>query len=108
MVQCLIELKSGLMAQGRYTDGVDDLLIRFSSLKKKKSKSTVYVEEINSLLVKRRVSVSGILRKLGISCSGYNTWKNRIPSDTEVRRAVLKEKIKKIYDDSKITVHLKL
>lgn len=38
VVQCLIELKNNLMAQGRYTDGVDDLLIRLSSLKKRKVK----------------------------------------------------------------------
>ena len=59
-----------------------------------------YVEEINHLPVKRQVSVSGILKKLGVSRSGYNAWKKRVPSDTSIRRTVLKEKIKKIYDDS--------
>ena len=56
-----------------------------------------YVEEIKSLPVKRQVSVSGTLKKLGVSRSGYNAWKKRIPSDTSVHRAVLKERIQKIY-----------
>ena len=47
-----------------------------------------YVEEINNLPVKRQVSVSGILKNLGVSRSGYNIWKKRVPSDTSVRRAV--------------------
>ena len=59
-----------------------------------------YVKEIKSLPVKRQVSVSGILKKLGVSRSGYNAWKKRVPSDTSVRRAVLKEKIQKIYEGS--------
>ena len=58
------------------------------------------MKEIKSLPVKRQVSVSGILKKLGISRSGYNAWKKRVPSDTSVRRAVLKEKIQKIYEES--------
>lgn len=59
-----------------------------------------YVEEINTLPVKRQVSVSGILKKLGVSRSGYHAWKQRVPSDTAIRRAVLKEKIKDIYNSS--------
>ena len=31
---------------------------------------------------------------------GYHAWKKRVPLDTSVRRAVLKEKIQKIYEDS--------
>ena len=58
------------------------------------------MKEIKSLPVKRQVSVSGILKKLGVSRSGYNAWKKRVPSDTSVRRAVLKEKIQKIYEES--------
>lgn len=50
------------------------------------------MKEIKSLPVKRQVSVSGILKKLGVSRSGYNAWKKRVLSDTSVRRAVLKEK----------------
>ena len=59
-----------------------------------------YVEEIKVLPVKRQVSVSGILKKLDVSRSGYHAGKKRVPSDTSVRRAVLKEKIQKIYVDS--------
>ena len=58
------------------------------------------MKEIKSLPVKRQVSVSEILKKLGVSRSGYNAWKKRVPSDTSVRRAVLKEKIQKIYEES--------
>lgn len=37
-----------------------------------------YVEEIKALPVKRQVSVSGILKKLDVSRSGYNAWKKRV------------------------------
>lgn len=59
-----------------------------------------YIEEINALPVKRQVSVSGILKKLGVSRSGYHAWRKRTPSNTEMRRAALKEKIQEIYDES--------
>ncbi len=59
-----------------------------------------YVEKVNTLPVKRQVSVSGILEKLGVSRSGYHAWKKRILSYTVVRRTVLKEKIREIYDAS--------
>ena len=39
------------------------------------SATSKYVKEINNLPVKRQVSVSGILKKLGVSRSGYNAWK---------------------------------
>lgn len=78
------------------------------------SATSKYVKEINNLPVKRQVSVSGILKKLGVSRSGYNAWKKRFLSDTSVRRTVLKEKIQKIYDafhqnygSPKITVELR-
>ena len=74
------------------------------------SSTSKYVEEINNLPVKHQVSVSGILKKLGVSRSGYNAWKKRVPSDTSIRRTVLKDKIQKIYDAShqnKITVELR-
>ena len=64
------------------------------------SATSKFVKEINNLPVKRQVSVSGILKKLGVSRSGYNAWKKRVLSDTSVRRTVLKEKIQKIYEDS--------
>lgn len=75
--------------------------------------TTEYVGEMNDLPVKRQVSVSGILKKLGVSRSGYNSWKSHVPSDTEIHREVVKEKIIEIYDTShqnygapKITVEL--
>ena len=41
--------------------------------------TSAYVGEINKLPVKRQVSVSGILKKLDVSRSGYNAWKKRVP-----------------------------
>ena len=62
----------------------------------------------------RRVSVSGMLKFLGVSRSGYLAWLHCVPSDTEKRRESVKEKIQDIYDDSrqnygapKITVELR-
>ena len=40
--------------------------------------TSAYVDEINKLPVKRQVSVSGILKKLDVSRSGYNAWKKRV------------------------------
>ena len=48
----------------------------------------------------RRLNVSGVLRHLGVSRSGYNTWKNRIPSNREPRKNRIKNKICDIYDES--------
>ena len=36
VIQSLIELKNNLAAQGRYTDAVDDVLIKFTKARKKK------------------------------------------------------------------------
>ena len=62
----------------------------------------------------RRVSVSGMLKFLGVSRSGYKAWLHHVPSDTEKRRKTVKAKIQDIYDDSrhnygapKITVELR-
>lgn len=49
----------------------------------------------------RRLNVSGVLRYLGVSRSGYNSWKNRMPSNREQRKNVIKNKICDIYDGSK-------
>lgn len=38
VIQSLIDLKNNLIAQGRYTDAVDDVLIKVLSAKKKKLK----------------------------------------------------------------------
>ena len=63
---------------------------------------------------KRRVSVSGMLKHLGVSRSGYHAWLKRVPSNTEKRREAVKSKIKDIYENSrqnygapKITVELR-
>ncbi len=50
---------------------------------------------------KRRVSVSGMLKHLGVSRSGYHAWLKRVPSNTEKRRESVKAKIQDIYDESK-------
>ena len=38
VIQSLIRLKNSLIAQGRYTDGVDDVLCKVLSTKKRKLK----------------------------------------------------------------------
>lgn len=48
----------------------------------------------------RRLNVSGVLKILGVSRSGYLSWKRRMPSDREKRKAVIKERILDIYNDS--------
>ena len=49
---------------------------------------------------KRRLDVSGVLRILGVSRSGYLAWKKRFPSRQETRKKSIKEKILSIYDES--------
>lgn len=49
---------------------------------------------------KRRVSVSGVLRYLGVSRSGYHAWKNRAPSCAQQRKIKIKEKIQQIHEES--------
>lgn len=41
-----------------------------------------------------------MLRKLGVSRSGYNAWRHRLPSDKSIRRQEVKEQIQRIYDES--------
>ena len=59
-----------------------------------------YIVEMEQRPVKHRVSVSGVLKRLGVSRSGYNAWKKRCPSAAEKHRGEVKEKILKIYEDS--------
>jgi transposase InsO family protein len=76
----------------------------------------IYLEVKNKcedLKGKRRVSVSGMLNKLGVSRSGYNAWLHHLPSNQEKRKQAVKEKIKDIYEKShqnygapKITIEL--
>jgi transposase InsO family protein len=42
-----------------------------------------------------------MLQKLGVSRTGYRSWINRKPSNTQIRQEVIKSKIKSIYNDSK-------
>lgn len=46
-----------------------------------------------------RLNVSGVLRYLGVSRSGYNSWKNRVASIREQRKNNVKNKICDIYDE---------
>lgn len=48
----------------------------------------------------RRPNVSGVLRILGVSRSGYLAWKNRLPSNREKRKGQIKERIVEIYQES--------
>ena len=59
-----------------------------------------YIVEMERRPVKHRVSVSGVLKRLGVSRSGYHAWKKRCPSAAEKHRGEVKEKILKIYEDS--------
>lgn len=49
---------------------------------------------------KRRLNVSGVLRKLGVSRSGYFSFKKRLLSDRNKRKETIKAKIKQLYDES--------
>jgi transposase InsO family protein len=48
----------------------------------------------------RRLNVSGVLKKLGVSRSGYINWKKRLPSKQAIRKQNIKERIREIYDES--------
>lgn len=48
-----------------------------------------------------RVSVSGMLKQLGVSRSGYTAWLKHVPSNAAKCRETVKAKIKDIYDESK-------
>ena len=48
----------------------------------------------------RRLNVSGVLKILGVSRSGYINWKKRLPSQRELRKQAIKEHILEIYHDS--------
>lgn len=50
---------------------------------------------------KRRVSISGMLKFLGVSRSGYRAFLNRKLSPTRQRKDAVKKEIQRIYDDSK-------
>lgn len=58
---------------------------------------TAKKEELDGI---RRVSISGMLKHLGVSRSGYNAWLKRSPSEQLKRKDRIKCKIQKIYDES--------
>ena len=49
---------------------------------------------------KRRLNVSGVLRILGVSRTGYYSFKNRKPSNRQIHKEILEDKIIDIYDES--------
>ncbi|WP_242941450.1 IS3 family transposase [Lacrimispora sphenoides] len=49
----------------------------------------------------RPVSVSGMLKILGISRSGYHAWLKRLPSYQKKRKEAIQDKIQIIHDESK-------
>ena len=49
---------------------------------------------------KHRLNVSGVLRILGVSRSGYFAWKKRLPSNREKRKEQIKKRILAIYQES--------
>ena len=51
-----------------------------------------YIVEMEQRPVKHHVSVSRVLKHLGVSRSGYNAWKKRVPSATEKHRGEIKQK----------------
>ena len=64
--------------------------------------------------MEHRISVSGVLKYLGVSKSGYYDWLKREPSKQSLRKAEIMDKIQEIYDNSyqiygapKITKELK-
>ena len=49
---------------------------------------------------KNRPNVSGVLKILGVSRSGYLAWKKRLPSNWEKRKELIKDRIIEIYQES--------
>lgn len=48
----------------------------------------------------RRLNVCGVLRKLGVSRNGYRSFLRRLPSEQEIRKQSIKERILAIYKES--------
>lgn len=61
---------------------------------------TVECEEQLKERGERRLNVSGVLKILGVSRSGYISWKKRLPSQRELRKQNITERILEIYNDS--------
>ncbi len=54
----------------------------------------------SSIITKCRVSISGMLKYLGVSRSGYRAFIRHKPSASQQWKDVIKQKIRKIYDKS--------
>ncbi len=54
-----------------------------------------------SKITKRRISVSGILKYLGVFRSGYRAFTRYKPSAAQQRKDAIKKKTRNIYDKSK-------
>lgn len=61
---------------------------------------TAKAEEISKAEGSRRLNVSGVLRILGVSRNGYYSFKNRKPSESQLRKEMVLEEILNIYEDS--------
>lgn len=54
-----------------------------------------------SKVTKCRISVSGMLKHLGVSRSSYRSFTKHMPSASQKRKDAVKQKIREIYDRSK-------
>ena len=54
VIQTLIRLKNSLISQGRYTDGVDDVLCKVLSAKKRKVKILLMGQAVHLLIQQQR------------------------------------------------------
>ena len=50
---------------------------------------------------KRRISISGMLKYLGVSCTGYRAFLKHKPSPAQQRKDAVKKDIRRIYDRSR-------
>lgn len=61
----------------------------------------VSYEQVEDAAEKRKgFSVSGVLKQLGISTSGYYEWKKRVKSRQQIRKERIVQRIKEIHEDS--------
>ena len=49
---------------------------------------------------RRRISLSGMLRKLGVSRSGYKAYLAHKPTESQLRKERIKKRIREIHDSS--------
>src|SRR5690606_27169726 len=57
--------------------------------------------ETNRMTKKRKVSVNSVLKILGVSTSGYYSWKKREPSKQKVRKKQITTEIIQVYHESR-------